>query len=60
MSGYNLELSETHELIRQTARDFAQTEVAPSTIQRDIEAVFPTEIIKKLVYSQHRQGGRIE
>ena len=34
MSGFNLELSETHELIRQTARDFAKNEVAPTTIER--------------------------
>jgi alkylation response protein AidB-like acyl-CoA dehydrogenase len=34
--------------IRDTARDFAQNEIAPSTIERDIKAEFPFEIIKKL------------
>lgn len=40
--------SETHEMIRQTARDFAQTEIAPTAIQRDKDGTFPTEIIQKL------------
>ncbi len=34
--------------IRDTARDFAQNEIAPTTIERDINAEFPFEIIKKL------------
>lgn len=34
--------------IRDTARDFAQNEIAPSTIERDIKAEFPYDIIKKL------------
>ncbi len=34
--------------IRDTARDFAQNEIAPSTIERDIKAEFPFEIVKKL------------
>jgi alkylation response protein AidB-like acyl-CoA dehydrogenase len=34
--------------IRDTARDFAQNEISPSTIERDIKAEFPYEIIKKL------------
>jgi len=34
--------------IRDTARDFAQNEISPSTIERDIKAEFPFEIIKKL------------
>lgn len=34
--------------IRDTARDFAQNEIAPSTIERDIKAEFPYEIVKKL------------
>lgn len=34
--------------IRDTARDFAQNEIAPSTIERDKAAEFPFEIIKKL------------
>ncbi|MDB5034273.1 MAG: acyl-CoA dehydrogenase protein [Chlorobi bacterium] len=43
-----LDLTETHEMIRDTARDFAQNEVAPSAIHRDINAEFPYEIVKKL------------
>ncbi|MCI0448998.1 MAG: acyl-CoA dehydrogenase [Chlorobi bacterium] len=34
--------------IRDTARDFAQNEIAPSSIERDIKAEFPHEIVKKL------------
>jgi alkylation response protein AidB-like acyl-CoA dehydrogenase len=48
MNGFSLELSETHELIRQTARDFAQNDVAPTSIERDIKAEFPTDIVKKM------------
>ena len=45
---FNLELSETHQMIRDTARQFAQDEIAPSTIERDKSGEFPTDIIKKL------------
>lgn len=45
---FSLELSETHQMIRDTARQFAQDEIAPSTIERDKNGVFPTEIVKKL------------
>ncbi|HMQ79469.1 MAG TPA: acyl-CoA dehydrogenase [Ignavibacteria bacterium] len=34
--------------IKDTARDFAQNEIAPSSIERDIKAEFPFEIVKKL------------
>ncbi|MBI3260673.1 MAG: acyl-CoA dehydrogenase [Ignavibacteriae bacterium] len=44
----NFQYSETHELIRQTARQFAQDEILPSVIERDKTATFPHEIIKKL------------
>ena len=43
-----LELTETHEMIRDTARDFAQKEVAPTAIERDIKGEFPHDAIKKL------------
>ena len=43
-----LELNETHEMIRDTARDFAQNEVAPTSIERDIKAEFPYDAVKKL------------
>lgn len=44
----NFELTEEHIYIRDTAKDFAENEIAPSSVQRDISAEFPTEIIKKL------------
>lgn len=45
---FTLQLSETHEMIRDTARQFAREEVAPSSIERDKEGVFPTDIVKKM------------
>lgn len=45
---FNLQFSETHEMIRETARQFAKDEVAPSSVDRDKSGEFPTEIIKKL------------
>ena len=42
------DFTEEQVMIQQAARDFAQSEIAPSTIQRDINAEFPTEIVKKL------------
>ncbi len=44
----NFDLTEEQLMIQQTAREFAETEIAPSTIERDIKAEFPTEIVKKL------------
>jgi len=44
----NFDFTEEQLMIQQTAKDFAQTEIAPSTIERDINATFPTEIIKKM------------
>ncbi|MBS1537123.1 MAG: acyl-CoA dehydrogenase [Bacteroidetes bacterium] len=44
----NFQYSETHELIRQTARQFAQEEILPSVIERDKNATFPHEIVQKL------------
>lgn len=43
-----LEMTETHEMIRDTAREFARNEVAPTAIERDIKGEFPHEAIKKL------------
>ncbi len=34
--------------IRDTARDFAKNEIAPTAVERDIKAEFPFEIVKKL------------
>ena len=41
-------LSEEHKMIRDAARDFAQTELLPGVIERDENQTFPTEQIKKL------------
>ncbi|MFN9151081.1 MAG: acyl-CoA dehydrogenase family protein, partial [Bacteroidota bacterium] len=45
---FNLQLSETHEMIRETARQFAKDEVAPTSIERDKSGEFPTDIVKKM------------
>ena len=41
-------LSEHHELLRKTVRDFARVEVAPHARKWDEEERFPTEIVPKL------------
>ncbi|MBU2445026.1 MAG: acyl-CoA dehydrogenase [Bacteroidetes bacterium] len=35
-------------MIKQTAKDFAESEIAPSAVERDIKAEFPYEIVKKM------------
>ncbi len=44
----NFDLTEEQKMIQQTAREFAEGEIAPSVIERDREAKFPTEIVKQL------------
>lgn len=44
----NFDFTEDQLLIKQTAKEFAEAEIAPSAVQRDITAEFPAEIIKKL------------
>ncbi|MET3732409.1 acyl-CoA dehydrogenase [Moheibacter stercoris] len=44
----NFELSEEQLMIRQAARDFAQTELLPGVIERDENQIFPAEQIKKM------------
>ena len=44
----NFELSEEQLMIRQAARDFAQTELLPGVIERDEHQKFPAEQIKKM------------
>ena len=44
----NFELTEEHKMIRDAARDFAQTELLPGVIERDENQSFPTEQVKKL------------
>ena len=41
-------LTEEQQMIKDTARDFAKGEIAPTVIERDKEAKFPTEIVQKL------------
>ncbi len=41
-------LTEEHEMIRQAARDFAQTELLPGVIERDEKQIFPAEQVKKM------------
>ncbi len=41
-------LTEEHLMIRQAARDFAQTELLPGVIERDNEQKFPAEQIRKM------------
>ena len=41
-------LTEEHKMIRDAARDFAQTELLPGVIERDEKQSFPSEQIKKL------------
>jgi alkylation response protein AidB-like acyl-CoA dehydrogenase len=41
-------LTEEHIMIRDAARDFAQTELLPGVIERDDQEKFPTEQIKKM------------
>ncbi|MHC1736396.1 MAG: acyl-CoA dehydrogenase [Ignavibacteriaceae bacterium] len=44
----NFRFTDEHEMIRQTAKEFAEAEIAPSAVERDINAEFPAEIVKKL------------
>ena len=41
-------LSEEHEMIREAAREFAQSELLPGVIARDEKQQFPKELIKKM------------
>lgn len=43
-----LQFTETHEMIRNTAREFARDVIAPTAVERDITGEFPHEIIKQL------------
>ena len=44
----NFSLTEEHIMIRDAARDFAQTELLPGVIERDEKQIFPAEQIKKM------------
>lgn len=41
-------LTEEQEMVRQTIRDFAEAELAPTVAERDEKSIFPDEEIKKL------------
>lgn len=43
-----LDLTETHEMIRDTAREFAVNEVAPTSTERDISGEFPSGPVQKM------------
>ena len=44
----NFEFTEDHKMIQQSAKEFAQEVIAPTSIDRDIKAEFPSEIIKQM------------
>ena len=44
----NFSLSEEHRMVREAARDFAQTELRPGVIQRDTLQEFPDNLVKKM------------
>ena len=41
-------LTEEHLMIREAARDFAQSELLPGVIERDNKQEFPDELVKKM------------
>ncbi len=44
----NFEFTEEQSMIQQMAKDFAESEIAPTAVERDQSCEFPTEIIKKM------------
>ena len=44
----NFDFTEEQISIRDAARDFAENEIAPSAVERDLNSEFPKEIIAKL------------
>ncbi len=44
----NFEFTEDQKMIQQSAKEFAEAEIAPSSVERDIKAEFPSDIVKKL------------
>jgi len=44
----NFDLTEEHLMIQESAKDFAINEIAPSAVQRDKSAEFPSDIVKKM------------
>lgn len=44
----NFQLTEDHLAIQLAAREFAENEIAPSAVERDLTGEFPAEIVKKM------------
>jgi alkylation response protein AidB-like acyl-CoA dehydrogenase len=44
----DFDLTEEEKLLKQTIRDFAETQIAPGARERDEAARFPTELISKM------------
>lgn len=60
----SFELTQDHQMIRESVRDFTERYIAPDIIQRDQEKNFPHEIIKMLadqgllgIYHDEKYGG---
>lgn len=48
LQGLNFNLSEEHLAVQEAARDFAQTELLPGIVERDNEARFPAEQVRRM------------
>lgn len=48
LQGLNFNLSEEHIAVQEAARDFAQNELLPGIVERDNEARFPAEQVKRM------------
>ncbi|MCC5942040.1 MAG: acyl-CoA dehydrogenase family protein [Balneolaceae bacterium] len=63
-SDLSFELTEDHQMIRDSVRDFVERHVAPTVIERDASKEFPHEIVKMLadqgllgIYHDEKYGG---
>lgn len=62
--GLSFELTEDHQMIRESVRDFVERFVAPDVIERDSKKEFPNTLVKMLseqgllgIYHEERYGG---
>lgn len=60
----SFELSEDHQMIRESVQDFAERHIAPSVMKRDANKEFPHELVKMLadqgllgIYHEEKYGG---
>ncbi len=44
----NFDFTEEQKMIQESAKSFAENEIAPTAVERDINAIFPTGIVKKM------------